>query len=103
MGVAQGAWHSRNAGITGLERLEALEDLRTLKARYFYHLDRQDGVRRGAVFTRDATLDVSSQFPDSDPADFRLTGIAAIVALVSGMTAGVVSAHHGHTPILETD
>lgn len=83
-------------------KLEAIEEVKRLKARYFLHLDRKDWARWGEVFTDDVVMDVSAQFPDApDPSIHVMRGRDAIVTSVSGFLGETATAHHGHTPIID--
>lgn len=84
----------------GISKLEAIEALKMLKARYFYHLDKKEWAEWGRVFTDDVVMDVSGEFPDAeDPSMFIMKGRDTIVKMVSASLEGVVSVHHGHMPI----
>ena len=48
----------------GIERLQAIEDIKQLKARYFRCMDTKDWDGFAAVFTPDATMDVSGEMRD---------------------------------------
>lgn len=83
-------------------KLETIEELKRLKARYFYHLDRKDWVAWGDVFAEDVVMDVSAQFPDApDPSVHVMRGREKVVRSVSGFLGETVTAHHGHTPIID--
>ncbi len=85
-----------------LLRLEILEALKQLKACYFYYLDSKDWERWRQLFTADAVLDISSHFPDlPDPSIHNIKGADAIVEDVSTRLKDIVTAHHGHCPILD--
>lgn len=88
--------------IDPLDRLLAIEAIRQVKARYFLHLDRKQWADWRALFTHDAVMDTSAQFPDAaDPSIHILRGADAIVASVSRYTRNLVTVHHGFTPIIE--
>lgn len=85
-----------------LTRLEIIEELKQLKARYFYHLDNKDWAGWRELFAPDAVLDISSHFPDlPDPSIHNVKGADAIVADVSAKLKETITAHHGHTPIFD--
>lgn len=85
-----------------LARLEAVEALKRLKARYFLHLDEKDWAAWRTVFADDAEMDVSAHFADApDPSLYILRGADAIVAGVAAQLGETRTAHHGHTPILD--
>ena len=88
----------------GLARLEAIEEIKQLKGRYFLHLDTRNWGEWRKVFADDALRDVSGHSPDADdPSVHNRHGVDAIVEMVSGSLAGIVTAHHGHTPIITID
>lgn len=79
-----------------IARLIAIEEIKRLKARYFYYLDHQDweGWRR-EVWAPDAKLLV----PDRQAEE--IDGVDAIIAWVAPRAEGQVSVHHGHMPDIE--
>ncbi|VWX49585.1 nuclear transport factor 2 family protein [Novosphingobium sp. 9U] len=82
--------------MTEIERLLAIEAIKTVKAKYFYGLDHKDwDLWRQEVFASDATLHV----PEARPEPWL--GIESIIAWVSASTADQVSVHHGHMPIID--
>ncbi len=79
-----------------IQKLTAIEDIKKLKARYFYCLDRKDSEGwRDRVFCADAVLHV--QEARAEP----YIGIAAILEMIQTNIAGVLTIHHGHMPIIE--
>ncbi len=72
-----------------LQRLEDIEAIKRLKARYFRTLDRKEWDDWGQVFAKDALLEV----PEGDVEE---RGRAAIVASVSGSLVGTTTVHQGH-------
>ena len=78
-----------------VEKLLAIEEIRRLKAKYFWGLDHRDwDLWRREVFAADAFLDVPE-------ADLVVTGIEKIIAWVASATGDQVSVHHGHNPNIE--
>ena len=78
-----------------LTRLLAIEDIRQLKAKYFYGLDHRDWeLWRREVFAPDAALHV----PEFRPEPF--TPLDVLIDYVRESTGDQVSVHHGHTPII---
>ena len=79
-----------------IERLVAIEDLKQLKARYWYALDHQDWTMwRDEVWSPDAELDVAAEKQHKvGPRD-------ALIEWVKERFVDQVSVHHGHTPIIE--
>jgi uncharacterized protein (TIGR02246 family) len=71
-----------------------VEAIKRLKARYFRTLDRKDWKGFGAVFARDAVMEVPE-------AKLVQRGPEAIVASVSTALAGARTVHHGHMPEIE--
>ena len=78
------------------KKLEDLEEIKQLKARYFYCVDHKDWDGwRDTVFVPECEMRV----PEVQAEPFR--GVDNIVALASGVFKGAVSIHHGHMPIIE--
>lgn len=83
-------------------KLDIIEEVKRLKARYFLNLDRKDWQAWGEVFAEDVVMDVSAQFPDApDPSIHIMRGRDFVVKSVSGFLGETVTAHHGHTPIID--
>jgi hypothetical protein len=82
--------------MTELEKLLASEEIKRVKARYFYCLDHKDwaGWKRD-VFAADARLHV----PEFRPEPF--VGIDTIIAWVAQAAGNQISVHHGHMPDIE--
>ncbi len=81
--------------LAALARLTDLEELRSLKARYFRLLDTKAWEELVEVFTPDAEVDMRAEGG---------TRTGAAVAFVDGLVAMVgdaVTVHHGHSPELE--
>jgi hypothetical protein len=93
-----------------LEQLIAIEEIKQLKARYFYSLDNKEWDAYAAVFTDDAVIDFSahgdliaqnsgpSEVIDSD--SWVFTGGKALADSVRAGLANTVSAHGGHDPLI---
>jgi SnoaL-like domain len=81
-----------------LERLEAIEEIKRLKARYFRCMDTKDWAGFAEVFTPEAVLDVSGETGDDGGV---IRGRAEIVTFVRGVVDAVETAHHGHMPEIE--
>jgi hypothetical protein len=77
-----------------VQRLTDIHEIKELKARYFRSLDQKRWDDFGAVFARDAQLDV----PEGR---MHVEGREAIVAAVSGSLVGARTVHHGHMPEIE--
>jgi hypothetical protein len=79
-----------------LERLSVIEDVKRLKADYFFYLDHKDWNRwRDEVFTEDAVMMIEEiQEPSK-------VGRDAIISYVSSILDGVTTIHHGHMPVID--
>jgi len=82
--------------VNDIERLLAIEDIKRVKARYFYYLDHKDwsGWKRD-VFAPDASLDVPEALQEP------IVGVDAIIEWVSENAGEQISVHHGHMPDIE--
>jgi hypothetical protein len=79
-----------------LARLLAIDDIKRLKAKYFFFLDHKDWAGwKQEVFTPDASFHV----PDAQREP--VVGIDAIIEWVSLRAGQQVSVHHGHMPIID--
>ncbi|MEY2943228.1 MAG: hypothetical protein RLY97_1242 [Pseudomonadota bacterium] len=76
-----------------LNQLLAIEDIRSLKARYCRCLDTKDWVGFAALFTDDALMDVRE-----DTGNPPISGIDAIVAQVRFAVDFAATSHQVHTP-----
>ena len=86
----------------GIERLQAIEDIKQLKARYFRCMDTKDWDGFAAVFTPNATMDVSGEMRDGRTEGTGVTtGATAIAEFVRGAVHDVTTTHHGHMPEIE--
>jgi hypothetical protein len=75
--------------------LADIEEIKQLKSRYFYHLDRKEWDQwRERVFCRDASMHVPE-------AQLELLGIDNILSCLKPLLAEVVTVHHGHMPLIE--
>jgi hypothetical protein len=79
---------------TLLRRLDDIEQIKQLKARYFRCMDQKQFEGWKQVFARDAHLEV----PEGNAS---VDGCDAIIAYVSGVLTGVRTVHHGHMPEIE--
>ena len=75
----------------GLDRMIALEEIRSLRARYFRHIDTRDWASFATLFAVGAEM----SFPDDVPG-LMLRGPREIADTVSVSLADVCSVHHGH-------
>ncbi len=83
-----------------VQRLEAIEEIKQLKARYFRCLDTKDWEAFADVFTPDARMDMSGEVRGGSDEGVT-TGSRAIAAFVRRMVGDVTTVHHGHTPEIE--
>ena len=82
--------------MTDLERLLAIEEIKRLKAIYFYCLDYKDWERwKREVWAPDASLHVP------EARDEPWVGIDTIIEWVSHSAGNQISVHHGHMPEIE--
>jgi hypothetical protein len=92
---------------SSVETLLAIEDIKSLKARYFRAIDTKDARLLATVFAPDAVFDFREATIDpidTDPSvqgPEPVVGGDAIVDAVSRALANVNSVHHGHMPELE--
>jgi SnoaL-like domain len=93
---------SRGAIVDIVERLEAIEEIKQLKARYFRCMDTKDWDGYAELFTADARMDVPGEFA-GDAADGAgvTSGNREIAAFVRGSIDEVTTVHHGHTPEID--
>ncbi|GMK47463.1 bile-acid 7-alpha-dehydratase [Paenibacillus glycanilyticus] len=82
--------------ITELEkrykRLEDLEEIKKLKARYFRFVDEKKWPEFADLFTEDADI-----FPDG----YRFKNSQEMASVIDSMVEAVPSVHHGHMPEIE--
>ena len=85
-----------------VERLDAVEQIRRLKARYFRCMDTKDWEGFADVFAPDAVMDMSGEVPPSDDPEAGITrGNREIAAFVEAAVGDVVTVHHGHMPEID--
>ncbi|MFI6423945.1 nuclear transport factor 2 family protein [Promicromonospora sp. NPDC050880] len=75
-----------------LDALEAVEEIKKLKARYFRFVDEKQHDELAALFTPDATL-VTDGITWGSPREFADT--------IRDLTGDAPSVHHGHMPEIE--
>jgi uncharacterized protein (TIGR02246 family) len=80
------------------ERLDAIEQIKALKARYFRCMDTKDWDGFAEQFAPDAVMDMSGEVPEGDGITH---GNRAIAAFVRDAVDAVVTVHHGHMPEIE--
>lgn len=85
-----------------VERLEAIEEIKQLKARYFRCMDTKDWDGFTSVFAPDARMDVSGELGDgADDSGGVTTGNREIAAFVRASIDDVTTVHHGHMPEID--
>jgi len=85
-----------------VERLEAIEEIKQLKARYFRCMDMKDWDGFTTVFAADARMDVSGELSGDVGGERGVTtGNREIAAFVRGSIDDVTTVHHGHTPEID--
>ena len=78
-----------------IERLAAIEEIKQLKARYFYAFDHKDWVMwRDQVWAPEGRLEVPEIGKSFEPRE-------PMIEWVVSQTHGQSSVHHGHMPIIE--
>lgn len=90
-------------------RLLALEEIRTLKGRYFRALDTKDAASLKSVFVADATADFRGAATDPgsginavpEGTESIMQGAEAIAAGILSAVAGIVTVHHASVPEIE--
>ena len=88
--------------MTELERLLAIEEIKTLKARYFRCMDTKDWAGLEAVFAPDAEFDMRSEAHDkSRAAEGLVRGAANIASFMRSAVHDLVTVHQGHMPEIE--
>ena len=79
-----------------VERLIAIEEIKQVKAKYFWGLDHRDwDLWRREVWAPDGRLEV----PEFRAEPF--TPLEDVIAYVAESTGDQISVHHGHMPIIE--
>lgn len=87
-----------------LSRLEEIEEIKKVKARYFRLMDQKRWNEWKELFTEDVTAVYHGAPRGSqgeEQAALRCDGRENLVAKVSSLLANVVSMHHGHMPEIE--
>lgn len=80
--------------MTEIEELLAIEEIKQLKAKYFYGLDHMDwAMWREEVWAPDARLEVPEMGRRVEPRN-------VLIDWVKAQSADQVSVHHGHMPII---
>ena len=77
----------------GIERLEAIEAIKQLKARYFRTMDTKDWDGMRQVFTDDVVIDTTQ-----DAGGDAIEGADVFMPFLVGHIEHVTTTHHGHMP-----
>jgi hypothetical protein len=81
--------------MTDIEKLLAIEEIKKLKAKYFYYFDAKDWAKwKAEVWAPDAALDVPE-------VNVVVEGVDSLIAWASKSAGNQVSTHHGHMPIID--
>lgn len=81
-----------------LQRLIAIEEIKTLKARYWRGVDTKDFDMLRGVFAETAEIDFRSDGFDSGDGPDVLPDAETFARHTLTMLEGVVTMHHGHAP-----
>lgn len=92
-----------------LARLVAIEEIKTLKARYFRGIDTKDWALLADVMAEDIMVDYRSDLPipdaggdlAPDAAALVFSGRITVIEALKQILDGVVSAHQGYLPEIE--
>ena len=81
-----------------LEQLLAIEEIRSLKHRYFHALDAKDWEAFAAIFTEDASADMREAGEPGAPGMVYLEGWPAMLDYVQNAVGHLKTIHHGFSP-----
>jgi hypothetical protein len=85
-----------------VDRMQAIEEIKQLKARYFRCMDTKDWAGFEKVFSADAVMDMRGEMRDgTTEGDGLVEGAPAIAQFVRGAVDAVTTVHHGHMPEIE--
>lgn len=95
-----------------VEHLVAIEEIKRLKARYWYTIDTKDWAGLAELFTGEALFDArfeaaaaqgdyAPKLPDATAGDEGVLCGPEIAQFISTSAADWVTVHHGHAPIVE--
>ena len=90
-----------------VQRLLAIEEIKQLKAAYFWTVDRKDWSALAELFTDDAVFDMTAEVSLQRGADAAaesetvVVGGRAIAAFVASAVGEPITVHHGHMPVIE--
>ena len=81
--------------MTDIDKLLAIEEIKKLKAKYFFYFDAKDWAKwKAEVWAPDAKLDVPE-------VNFAVNGVDELIKWASESAGNQVSTHHGHMPIID--
>lgn len=92
-----------------LEKLLAIEEIKTLKARYFRAVDEKDAALLRETFAQDVELDYRDSTTDPETGDYAVSSVTGdvihgrdhCVRLIIDALPGIVSVHHGSVPEID--
>ena len=84
-----------------LEQLDAVEEIKRLKARYCRFIDTKRWEDWGALFTSDASMDCSDDVAEGSGADPIIFGRTVIADQVSRLVGPARTVHQVHSPDIE--
>ncbi len=84
-----------------LDEINALEQIKQLKARYYRLMDTKQWDAWGQVFTADCVFSVDQEVRQETPPEPTAVGRQAIVDFVKGRVDTATTVHHGHMPEIE--
>lgn len=91
-----------------LAKLVAIEDIKSLKARYFRAVDTQDWALLKDTYADDIVLDLRAATTLPDGTNLMpgatvdlLHGSSVAIEAVRGVLVGVTTVHHGHMPEID--
>jgi hypothetical protein len=86
--------------VNDLERLMAVQEIATLKARYFRCVDTKDWDTLVSLFTADIAWDFSAGETETVVEGKKPAGVGptSFVEFARSVTDGTVTVHHGHMP-----
>ena len=79
-----------------VEEFAAIEEIRSLKARYFRYMDTKDWEAFADLFIEGATMDTSGEAGGG-----VIRGRSEIASFVRNAISDVTTVHHGHTPEID--
>lgn len=87
----------RNKAMADIEKLLAIEAIKTLKSRYFQTIDAKDWAAHRALFADDLVADMRASAGGYDESQL-IKGADAYIDFLAPMLVPITTVHHGHTP-----